>query len=142
MTAKSPDTHHSRANPVISWFVIMWLCVVGVLGILFLFPGEFSIPSISIKPIYHGALFLGGSIIVAIPLWFASQALVKALEATSQLHMSIYEAQLASRRLDQRFEELNNQFGRLPEIETMLKTAKDLPKELLHKSNVDTPYKY
>jgi hypothetical protein len=87
--------------------------------------GYFGLPEIGVDPVYHGALFLGASIIVGVIVAFSSLGLVRALDSRARMKQRAHEATLLADSLALRFEIFEREFGELPKREAPGRPGKD-----------------
>lgn len=103
-----------KKHQLFSVFFLVWLLVAAAACVVLFFPQLLGIPETSVKPAYHGALFLGASAIGAVVVWFALVALIRLQESTTMMERRYYETERLAAELDSQFAQLEHEFGPFP----------------------------
>ena len=110
VTETRSKTNHS-GHRFISWGLRVWI-FVAALAVAYPFAGPYlGFPDISIDAVYHGALFLGASVIVGVVLAFASFGLGSALRSRALMEEREHESKALIKELSHRFERFDQEFG-------------------------------
>lgn len=100
---KHRDEHVSRTQSI-TVGIGVWIAL-SLLAILYVLVGRYTnLPTLPIDPVFHGAVFLGASFVVAVIVAFASFGLVRAVESRNRLDLLELETDRLVQKLDARFD--------------------------------------
>ena len=110
VTGTGAKTNRSGRR-LFSWGLRLWIAVA-VLAVVSPFAAPLlGFPEISIDGVYHGALFLGASMIVGVVLAFASFGLGSALRSRARMEEKERESKALIDELGRSFERFDREFA-------------------------------